>query len=85
MVLPLEGRGDYQPANATAMNKVRDALKAVTPKVGVTFSHPDGERSAKHSHVIFPAPSPRSKAAPLGSSEGRRGTRRHRGAVERRR
>ena len=53
MVLPLEGRGDYQPANARAMNKVRDALKVVAPNVGVTFSHPDGERSAKHSHVIW--------------------------------
>lgn len=60
LVMPMEGRGDYKPSNAKALNRVRDALKAIAPEVGVSFPHPDGERSDKHRHVIWPLPYPSS-------------------------
>jgi hypothetical protein len=38
------------------MNRVRDVLRAISPEVGVTFPHPDGQRFEKHTHVIWNLP-----------------------------
>ena len=58
LVMPLEGSGRYKSANAKAMNVVRDALRVLAPDIGLSFPHPDGERSDRHREVIWTLPYP---------------------------
>lgn len=51
--LPLEGSTRYKGTNARQMNRVRDALRAIAPSVGVAVESPDGERHDRASHVLW--------------------------------
>lgn len=58
LVMPQVGAGNSKPSNAKDMNRIRDALKAIAPDVGILFPHPDGQRFDKHRHVIWTLPYP---------------------------
>jgi hypothetical protein len=59
MVVPLapgEKPGRHKGMNAAAMNRVRDALRAVAPTVGVRLENATGEVSERGAHVIWDLP-----------------------------
>lgn len=53
LVLPCERPSRHRGINAGETNRVRDALRALAPLVGVRLERPDGYPTEKHAHVIW--------------------------------
>lgn len=53
LVIPWKGPRSHRGINAAETNRVRDALKILSPAAGLRFVHFDGSRFKRHAQVIW--------------------------------
>ena len=52
-VIPWKGSLRYRSTNSYYVNRIRDVLRELAPRLGMHFPNPEGERLGRNSHAIW--------------------------------
>jgi predicted nucleotidyltransferase component of viral defense system len=53
LVIPWAGSLRYKSTNSSRVNRIRDILRDLAPRLGMRFPNPEGERFGRNSHAIW--------------------------------